>query len=630
MPFQRTLQLVCLGAVWLGLTGCQRNLAPETTPPEILEHWVDAPLTAGAKSLGSAHGVPAQSRVYRLDRLLDLFDAARFSGEQDRREELWIGLGGGSSQRGPAATRGALVWMLDEALSLEDAPGLGEDEQVFLASAINLLTSDLYRPGDADDLSAQTTAYRTLVREGHPRVADNAQWRLYDHIRGSLAGAASAAPARRSEIATHALYTQQDSIEALLDDLRAVHVRPAMPGASELGKLLEASLAPLVADPRWQSIAAARVAADRELVQTLASMLPASREPLFQMAKMPAGTGVAESNGPIVRVTPGEVVVDLGRPQQVVGTPKSPAIAQALVTAVAQDGRGTVLLAVDEAVPAPELTAVLGHLAAANTARVEFAVSEPRIPESDGVVITAIPLDLEPKRAHQAVGKPSRLHIHLSGRGPQFRLGDQWLAIPPPYTTDLFAFVQKLRKAYHREAMVTLSLSEDVAIQQLRGLLLALVGGPQRVFTRVVWLPVTQIEVPPVVDTAGKRPGPTQQMLTQRLELAEREVLVSIEQSRALQPGDQQRVELRAKSLFACIPELRGQLPKKFSIEVALSFAEGVRQGLAVTGTKPASQPAFEQCLAEQLVGLALHQTTEPVEIKVQLQQPSAKPAATK
>ncbi|MGB1277142.1 MAG: hypothetical protein ACPG77_15465, partial [Nannocystaceae bacterium] len=125
-----------LGALLLAPhAACQRGLQPETRPPEIIKQWIDAPLVeADAGPItGPARGVPPSTRVYRLDRLLDLFDAARFSSDRDMREHLWIGLGGGATQSGEGATRTAILRMLDEALALEDAPGLGEGEQAFLA-----------------------------------------------------------------------------------------------------------------------------------------------------------------------------------------------------------------------------------------------------------------------------------------------------------------------------------------------------------------------------------------------------------------------------------------------------------------------------------------------------------------
>lgn len=623
MPLR--LAIFPLAAALFCQVGCQRNLAPETTPPEILESWVDAPLTPGSAKLGSAHGVPPSSRVYRLDRLLDLFDAARFSGDQEHRESLWIGLGGGARQRGAAATRAALVWMLDEALALEEAPGLGEDEQAFLASAINLLTADLYRPGDADDLSAQTTAYRSLVEQGHPRVADNARWRLYDHIRGSLAGAASAAPSRRGEIATHALYAREASIEPMIDDLRAVHVRPEMPGAKELGDLLGEVLAPLAADPRWQPYIARRHQADQELVQTLFGLLPAPRHQLSDLPKLPTGTGAPESRGPIVVLNATGVVVDHGRPQQVQGQASDPKIGQALVATVAADGRGAILLAAEDSAPAPDLAAVLRGLAKARAARVEWAIHEPRLPEDAGLVVTALPFDIEPQSDALAVGTPGRLHVHLSGRGPQFRLDGAWLEQPPPVGRELVTLVRQLKSAYYRQQVVTLSLAPDVAAPQIQELLVALVGGPERAFDRVVWLPEPAFEIPPASEQPSKRPGPTQKMLMQRVELAKREVLVSFEQSGPLQAGDQQRIEARARSLFACIPELRRPLPAKFKLEVPVVFVDGKLSGFSVRGAKPAAGPAFERCVAEQFAGFGLHQQAGKLEVVVRMQESSGK-----
>ena len=94
-----------------------------------------------------------RDREVRLDRLLDLFDAARFGQDEDARETLWGALGGDASGVGERATREATERLLQETIALEDGARRAADDAVasFCADAIMLLSTDLQPPGSAED-----------------------------------------------------------------------------------------------------------------------------------------------------------------------------------------------------------------------------------------------------------------------------------------------------------------------------------------------------------------------------------------------------------------------------------------------------------------------------------------------
>ncbi|HFE44690.1 MAG TPA: hypothetical protein ENJ18_04230, partial [Nannocystis exedens] len=420
--------LLCASALF---SACAHK-SPQSTPPQAQEapEFSDAPLLGARSGPTRTAATQPSERVARLDRLLDLFDAARFAEDQGARESLWQGLGGAAMGRGQDASREALARLLDEALALDDLPGLREDEDEFVASALQLLTADLHRPSTAEDLSIQTSAYRQLVSLGHPRIVDNARWRIYDHVRGCLVGAISAPPDRRPEIAVHSLYVADESIENYLDDNRSVHVQPPLPAAAELWALLDKERRALAQIDRWAPVIERRAAADEELRLTAAAALPAPRDPTWQILSMPAGTGRRESLAPIIRVDGQTLVIDEGRPQERREALGSPEAARALAAALVQDGRGIVLFVAPPMTPSPDLRTALRALLSAHVATVEFAIREPRVGEDSGDVILAMPLEIvrdsDRGPAAQAL-RGARLHMHLDGRGPRLAIDGRWL-----------------------------------------------------------------------------------------------------------------------------------------------------------------------------------------------------------
>src|SRR5690606_16763831 len=82
----------------------------------------------------------------------------------------------------------------------------------------------------------------------------------------------------------------------------------------------------------------------------------------------------------------------------------------------------------------------------------------------------------------------ARLRVHLGGRGPRFAVDGDWLDLAGG-AADLETQLARLDRAYPRERLITLSLGDDVIYQQLQELLRALVGGPQRRYEAVTWVP---------------------------------------------------------------------------------------------------------------------------------------------
>jgi hypothetical protein len=151
-----------------------------------------------------------------------IYDAARLRRRSTGTRELRLAL---VDTRARAASRPAArpCSACSGRPAIEDLAGqnnsdaLDEAEQRFVADAIMLLSTDMFLPDTAEALITATLAYRVLAEDGHPRIADNAHWRLYDHVRGVLEGAVEIAPAMRADVLVHALYAEREDISPWLD-----------------------------------------------------------------------------------------------------------------------------------------------------------------------------------------------------------------------------------------------------------------------------------------------------------------------------------------------------------------------------------------------------------------------------
>lgn len=591
---------------------------PDTGPVA----WIDAdplaPAEIPAKTAGSRAGVA------RIDRLLDVLDAARFTEDEAARDALWTALGGAAMGRGPDATREAETRILTEALALDQAPGLDDDAHAFLAGAITVLSADLGLIVGAEDLSVRVAAYRTVAEDGHPRAADNARWRLYDHVRGCLVGAVAAPPEHRLEVAIHTLYVREDSLADWLDD-RAAHAQPPWPAPAELWTGFSAERDALAGLPRWRGVLARRDRADTELQATVLGALPAARDGAWDVLRVPAGTGRKDSLAPIVKATEQDITVDLGRPQARTAERTDPAVKRALDGALARDGRGAVLLVAPPMLPSPALNALMRALLDARVARVESAVREPRVSEESGDIIAALPLEVvrpsDQGPAAAAIAR-ARLRVHLTGRGPRLALDGGWLD-PVATPTDLEARLARLDHAYPRERAITLTLGDDVLYQQLQDLLRALVGGPQRRFDAVAWTPGA---APPPEALTDKAVAAELKRLDVRADLFQKTAsaaLVAAPGAAPLPEGDHKRLEALTRQLVRCLPELETPLKAGEAVDVELRFEEG--RLAAVTPRPPRTKvpaarlAALRTCVEEEARGFRLREHTAPATLTARL-----------
>ncbi len=597
-----------------------------STPPAADPQAPIAWYTGDALTARAISAATAGERVARVDVLLDLLDAARFADDPGAREQLWQALGGTPSARGLAATRDASTRILGEAIILDSGP-LSDDARAFIGGVITLLSADLGLIGAADDLSIRVAAYRDVATSGHPRAADNARWRLYDHVHGCLQAALTAPQERRPDIAVHALYVREDSLAPWLDD-RAVHAQSPLPTADDLLALMLAPRDTLAGDPRWAATTARRDLTDTTLATALRASLPAARDPTWPLAAVPQGTARRDSLLPIVRVDDRQVDVDLGRPQLVHGEHGAPEIVRALEAALARDGRGAVLLVAAPLLPSPALTAITRTLQGARVARIELAVREPRLTtaaDEPGQVVVQLPLELlreTDKGTTAGILRDSRVHAHLSGRGVQLALDGRWLGLTTG-EPDLAAQLARVRQAYPRERTITLQLGDDVLYQQLLDLLRALIGDPQRNFEVAAWRPAAAL---PPQDPTSKT---TRALATEAARLERRARLgrdggrVSLQQAYPLAAGDQPRLETLARNLLRCLPELETPLPAGEPLRLDLRFDEGRVASISAqkprTRVPPDRLAAASACAELEARGFRLREHRDAIAIELQL-----------
>lgn len=569
------LALRCAGAALAAWTaGACRPSTATNAPTEVVG---PVPWAAGdVLTVQPISGASPAARVARLDAQLDLLDAARFADDADARERLWISLGGTPRARGPGATRDASSRLLTEAIQLDGAAGLDEPTHEFLSGVIAVLTADLGHVGLADDLSIRTAAYRDVAESGHARAADNARWRLYDHVRGCLLGAVSAPQERRLEIALHSLYVREDSLDPWLGD-RPVHAQNPPLSPPALLTLLVGARDQVATDARWTGVVARRARADASLETTVLGALPAARDPSWPMAVMPRGVGRRDSFAPIVSIGDSEVTIDLGHPNARVAKLGAPELVPAVTAALALDGRGTVLLVAPPLLPSPALQAITRTLVEARVARIELALREPRVAQDSGDVIVQLPLevlqDADQGAAAKALRK-ARVHVHLGGRGARLAVDGNWLALQSSQA-DFETQLAALRQAYPREHMITLALGDDVLYQQLLDLLRALIGGPGRNFEVAALRPGAAPPPEPVSPKLNKLIIAEQRRLERRSELAGPTARAGLDQPFPLATGDQQRLEKLARELLRCLPELETPLPAGEHVRLHLRFEEG-------------------------------------------------------
>lgn len=609
------------------LGACAHSAKPKSSAPGATA-WMDGDLVGAAvrdepSTLAELGSGTATQRLARLDRLLDLYDAARFAADSDALDTLWLALGGHTSQQGPEASREAALRILEAGLALEDASdALDEDGRVFLADLIMLVSADLELPETAEQLQVQTLAYRTVAEHGHPRIADNARWRLYDHVRGCMDGTVEAPPELRLEVASHALYVTADDISPQLEDV-APHERPLPPTAGTLVALLGEQRTPLLALPRWKPVLERRAAQEKQLEEDLALALPAARSFPVALAQRERGTGRAESYAPIVVAAGGQLTVDWGHPgARALGSQEGAELAPLLEAVNARDGRGTVLLVAEPILPAPALAQLLTSAHRARLTRLELALHEEALPPRTGAVVTALPLGLASMGAPGPAGealRAARIRVHLDGRGSRVAFDGRWLHRSPEAPHALGDQLDALDRAFPRERVAVLTVADDVLYQQLLDLVAGLVGGLHPHYDAVVLAP----DAPAPPPREDRDPPKVLQALETRASLYV-EAPVKLDQAFPLRKEDQVRLEALAGGLRRCTPELELR-PSGKSVRVDLVFEDGrladVEPWRLGRGQSDA-RDRLAACVKEETTGFRLRHHRDRVKVTVLLPLP--------
>ncbi len=612
MPALR-LVAVCLAVV---ASACHNSAA--TTPPQPADAivWADGDVLQVTPQPATS----LATRVARLDVLLDLLDAARFAEDDQAREQLWRNLGDVAQRRGLVATRTASARLLGEALQLDADPSLPDDLRSFVAGAIAVLSADLGLARTGEDLAIRLAAYREVAERGHPRAVDNARWRLYDHVRGCLAGAVIAADEDRQDIAVHSFYLREDEVSAWLADT-SLHSKPAWPGPSPLLTLLRETRQDVAADPRWRTVVDRRTQLDQPLEQTIAKALPSARDPAWPLATMPTGTGHRDSFLPVLWADEAAVTLAAGQPAAQTLAYAAAELGPALTDLVASDGRDAVLLAAPALLPSPAVHAILGAIQVTPVTRIELAIHEPRVPASAGVVVTQLPLTIlrASDRSPTAVAlRQSKLHLHLSGYGLRIAIAGRWHDLARDPAT-VATTLDRVRQAYPREQVVTVSIADDVLYQQLLDLVQAVVGGPARRFAAIAW---NAAAAPPPSSIPARDIAAQQQRLERRAALAAESARVALDQPFPLAADDQPRLEQLAQRLRRCLPETETPFAPGETLRLDLQFDLGLLVDVTVANVgrrKLASdrRAAVVACVRDETRGFRLRQHRDLVRATV-------------
>ncbi len=615
MPRPMAPSALC--ALLLATTACAHGATRRggSAPAQFVARSAANPGAAEAKQLAAWAKGDLHARVVRLDRLLDLFDQARFGPDADARDVFWEALGGHETGRGPDATRDALARLLELALALDGA-GVAAADQAIVADAIAMLSADLQGPVSAEDLALRTLAWRSLAESGHPRIRDNAGLRLYDHVRQTLVAASEVEGSARADVAVQALYARQEDLDFALVEAPPA-VRAPWIGPQVLIEELHHRRAAIGTAAPWRELSLQLAVADRELARVIAASLPAARDPTLSALARPRGTGSPESLAPILRTESASAVVDHGRPQarRVDISSDSTQLARAIRDALIQDGRGVVLLAVDPATPAPELHHLLRAIRRAQVDRLEFALREPHDDRAIGTVITAIGLwviDVGHDTAGAGAFTRARIRVHVGGRGAELSVdGARYLE---PVAGDALARgLETLGHAYPRETVVAVTIDDDVRVEQIVDALAAIRHAAAGRFAEVGWLS-DDARVQGAADSAASR------RVEARARLRVNADATTIDQPFPLAGADQQRLATFAGLVPWCLPELESALPPgtvvKVVVELALGRVTSV-QALPLPGVKAARVEALRACVQDEAYGLRLREHQDKMTVTI-------------
>ena len=579
-------------------------------------------MLGGQSPDGSAiHSTDPATRLAHLDRLLDLFDAARFGGDDAARAALWEGLDNPpGARRGPAATRDAAMRLLEEATRIEDqfGEGLSESGRDFLNDAIMLLSVDASAPHDLESLETQALAFRSLLEVGHPRVVDNARWRLYDHARAVWTAAAQADPQRRIEIGLHGLLLEQGALEPWLRPA-PIHQRPPLPDSAGLIDPALDLLSSLEADPRWAPVAQAVRTVDQAVRDAFVAVWPASRAAL-EAPMRPRGTGRREALAPVVALGPESLELAWGQPGVETlrrGDARLPARLDDLAL---RDGASRVLVVAPGEISASATWDWMQGAAKSGLAWIEFALREARS-EGGGHVITQLPLRVvrSADRGPEAMAlHEARLAVELSGRGARLGVDGAWVDAQPLGAAAFEARVAQMRAAYPGDDAIRVQLRPDLAWPQLLDGLSALLGpiDAPRFALAFVWGdgPALPADVP----------MPPRDPLAARLALlsAAGQAAWRVDKPFAFKAEDEAALVVMLEALEAC--RLEGEGAGREPLRFIVEMREGGASSMTVAGVAEDRRAAVEACAQRVASGFRLRHHLDAMRIEVS-EAPSAK-----
>ncbi len=548
-----------------------------------------------------SHGHPWQ-RLARVQRLLDLYDAARFGSDAARLtltpsiEGLTEDL---TEDRGPAASATTLDHLLNEALALESAQPLQHNTLYAheVAQLIALLSADQGPDQTIDDSATKLLAYRHILELAPSMVQDNAQWRRFDYARGFLE-LATRAPARtRRKQAALAMLLVDEQVEPYLREGPSA-ARPNDPTPDELWHLVAQPLSLLAQDPQWASLARAKLIESEALRQTARSALPAPRTVEPWLPRHPQGCGRGEHFGPLVYVMNDSMVIDAHRPQArtLAHTASHAARTRALNLTLASDGRGVLTVTIEPGVRSADLFQFLQASAASTAEKLEFACAEPSLTTTDAWSVAAWPLG--PKlRNDVATALAPRLLASLSGFGVRFIVDGSALATLATTARDQQAMLHELRALFPRQTTLALHIGNDVVPNQLYGLLHAALDG-EGAFEQLQWLPELDL---PSIPTHGDA------VLARRRAWLPWVAAWHVAQPYPLKQADQAHLEQWTPQLAACVLELDVPPERTSAFTVSLHLAHGRVVGVDA----PAGADAVAACIRELSWGFRLQHHAE-------------------
>jgi hypothetical protein len=419
------------------------------------------------KSLPPAASADPHQRARRLDRLVDLFDAARFAAHLPAREVLWLAVGPRpKNDRGAAATKLAASRLIQEGWALDAMPTAKADDRRFVADLLHLLSLDAQPPTTVDELATQSLALAELDRSIHPRLADNLAWRRLDLI------LAIANAAQRDANGEHAqgflragVYTRLELADRLAQGTAPASwlLRPEI-----LLSDYERLAASLEKDGRWQTLVAGRRQRDFDQLRHALQNLPSPRDENVELPFINGAVTTLETLGPLVRIDAnGHAHLnrdDLGAELQ--------SWSATLDNKLAELKPHSVTLALASSTPSPAFSTLRSILRKHPQIAVDWAVRTERsgtLPPQVFAPLAAFRITIGDTQT-----SPPRVAIRLGGSSSYaiFERGSS--DAMPSTTSNLHALAQSIEDGFPDEARIGIHFAQDATVEQALQLIGAL------------------------------------------------------------------------------------------------------------------------------------------------------------